>query len=280
MEKCKVHAIFSMRCTYRSLATGTNEAKEFVRRSQCGKVGKETLVCCGSYVLEKPRNCTTSNGERAGCISISKCQIMLDALKTLNTDAIDFAKNSQCGYDKEALVCCGSEAYSLRSNLFPDRSICGDQKGDVIIHGGNVAHIFEFPWTAPLKYTHNNGSDAEFKCGGSLINNRYILTVAHCVSLLPYLEIHLDGVRLGEWRISTTTDCEEGKASICTDPVVDLKIEEGIVHPQYSRRKFKNNIALLRLERNIEYTDFIQPICLPVSESPDLEPGFKMPVAG
>lgn len=62
-------------------------------------------------------------------------------------------------------------------------------------------------------------------------------------------------VRLGEWRISTVKDCEKDLVNQeCSDPVVDLNIEKTIPYEQYNRRNGRNDIALLRLERDIEFT--------------------------
>merc|ERR1712198_235369 len=50
---------------------------------------------------------------------------------------------------------------------------CG-QKGGSRIVGGNPTDVNEWPWQAAL-VTRNQ----QF-CGGSLINDRYVLTAAHC----------------------------------------------------------------------------------------------------
>ncbi|KAF2898237.1 hypothetical protein ILUMI_07939, partial [Ignelater luminosus] len=267
-----------------ALRNKTEGAADFARKSQCGKIGKAPLVCCGTsakltFIAPKPP-CTTPNGEAASCIPISSCKAIMDAINTQNKDAIEFSKKSQCGFDKEQLVCCGSEAYPLRTNLLPNRTVCGEQKGDVRIHGGEVTQIWEFPWMVLLGYRNNDGTDGGFRCGGSVINNRYILTAAHCVSLRARLNIRVDRVRLGEWRISTAEDCDEGVSVNCADPVVEINIEKKIVHPEYRRVEGKNDIALLRLEKNIQFSNYIQPICLPVRESPDSSPNSEMHVAG
>lgn len=110
-------------------------------------------------------------------------------METRNRDAIKFSQDSKC--DEEQQVCCGSDAYPLRTNLLPDRAACGEQKGDIRIIGGEQTQIFEFPWMALFMYKFHNGSDAGFRCGGSIINNRYILTAAHCVSVPTELQIYL-----------------------------------------------------------------------------------------
>jgi secreted trypsin-like serine protease len=43
---------------------------------------------------------------------------------------------------------------------------------------------------------------------------------------------------------------------------VDIDIAEFIKHPQYSYRTSKNDIALLRLASNVQFTENIRPACL------------------
>lgn len=61
-----------------------------------------------------------------------------------------------------------------------------------------------------------------------------------------------DGIRLGEWNISSTTDCYAENE--CADSPIDVSIEEEVVHPYFSASTGNNDIALLRLNQNIEFT--------------------------
>lgn len=61
----------------------------------------------------------------------------------------------------------------------PDKYECGSAVG-MRIYGGENADIDEYPWLALLEYK-NHRDERKFSCGGSLVNNRYVLTAAHCV---------------------------------------------------------------------------------------------------
>lgn len=94
-------------------------------------------------------------------------------------------------------------------------------------------------------------------------------------------------VRLGEYDTSTNPDCLKGCMNIemffftfishilnfCgfffTDECLyhqEYDINEIIAHPRYSRDTHQNDIALLRLNQTVRYTNYIRPICLPISE--------------
>lgn len=65
------------------------------------------------------------------------------------------------------------------------------------------------------------------------------------------------GVRLGEHTVSSNTDCVDkgiyGKD--CTsDQTVDVGIQKKIVHPDYRSASLGNDIALLKLDRDVTYT--------------------------
>jgi len=159
------------------------------------------------------------------------------------------------------MVCC-----STRS------SECGFQNSNRRLNDTTnieFASIDEFPWLAILIYEKDPDlSDADdvhkFGCTGSLINGRYVLTAAQCLKLRHSFAV---GVRLGEYDMNQDMDCvqDDTYSEICSNPVEDFGIEEKIIHPGYSRNG-PNDIALIRLDRTVEFSTYIRPICLPTPD--------------
>lgn len=66
-----------------------------------------------------------------------------------------------------------------RKMALPGTSICGlDTVGEKIF-AGERTELDQFPWAVALEYRTED--PAAVKCGGSLINTRYVITAAHCV---------------------------------------------------------------------------------------------------
>uniref|UniRef100_A0A1Q3FNL9 Putative trypsin-like serine protease n=1 Tax=Culex tarsalis TaxID=7177 RepID=A0A1Q3FNL9_CULTA len=130
------------------------------------------------------------------------------------------------------------------------------------IVGGTSANLFEFPWMALLAYKDEVKDSPNYLCGGSLINKRYVLTTANCV--YPKTPFQ---VRLGEHDLTTNRDCNPNDANDCAPPVQDVDIDYIVRHQRHDKRARSNNIALIRLAREVIFDDHIQPICLPVTET-------------
>ncbi|CAG9832914.1 unnamed protein product, partial [Diabrotica balteata] len=234
-------------------------------------------------------SCTTPIGESATCISVYKCNLFLEAIKRKQRSEISFIKRSQCGYDTEPLVCCGSRVKFLgsrfsenneevvqftRSRAIPDRSTCGLQDSDKntiegLIYGGTEAYLKEFPWMARLGYLKKD-KKIVWNCGGSLISPRYILTAAHCVTSQTQDQVgRLSYVLLGEHDTRYNRDCN--KNGICNNYPAVITISSIIIHENYDFKVQSNDIALLKLSKNVVYTDSIRPICLPEPNEDSLQ---------
>ncbi|XP_037071855.1 CLIP domain-containing serine protease 14D-like [Pollicipes pollicipes] len=140
-------------------------------------------------------------------------------------------------------------------------SSCGFSFTTKIVGGVEVA-LGEFPWLAILGYEVQGTDEVDFNCGGAVINDRYVVTAAHCVTDLP-AGFRLATVRVGEHDLTKDTDCV---GSDCAGPVQDFQIEEIISHKEYnSPNRFWNDIALLRLNKpiNKQLSTFVDSICLP-----------------
>uniref|UniRef100_A0A182P6H9 Peptidase S1 domain-containing protein n=1 Tax=Anopheles epiroticus TaxID=199890 RepID=A0A182P6H9_9DIPT len=81
-------------------------------------------------------------------------------------------------------------------------------------------------------------------------------------------------VRLGEWDTESEIDCEDLDDELsCAAPVQDFDYERVIVHEGYTGNHAdrQNDIALIELKGQVEYNEFVKPICLPEPGTPNKE---------
>ncbi|XP_007239145.2 coagulation factor IXb [Astyanax mexicanus] len=129
--------------------------------------------------------------------------------------------------------------------FFPTLPTVTEQSNsDQRIVGGNEATPGEIPWQVALVTKDKNVTF----CGGSLLSEVWVVTAAHC----------LEGktgaffIRLGEHDVKK----EEGKES-------DHEIAEYHPHPSYNfQRSHNHDIALLKLQTPVLFSDYARPICL------------------
>lgn len=161
------------------------------------------------------------------------------------------------------------------------RCVCGLRNEDDRIVGGEDAKKNEFPWLAAVVRTGTRSPT----CGASVINDRFILTAAHCfafVHAVPHeievlvhahlldmtivkqditssKELGADGsIRARGWNNKNLTDEEDGAQR--------FEVAEIINHALFTD-KYDYDVSLLRLKKKIPLNgaNSVTPICLPPS---------------
>uniref|UniRef100_A0A8C4RPT4 Transmembrane serine protease 15 n=1 Tax=Erpetoichthys calabaricus TaxID=27687 RepID=A0A8C4RPT4_ERPCA len=145
-------------------------------------------------------------------------------------------------------------------------SECGTRKvsmkSDGRIVGGNNAKEGAWPWVVSLYF---NGKHI---CGASLLNNRWLVTAAHCVYGRSFDQSKWKAV-IG---LHTQLNLTYPQTVIC-------QIDNIFMNPHYNKRTKDSDIALIHLESSVHFSDYIQPICLP-EKNQQFKPGTKCFIAG
>ncbi|KAH8300070.1 hypothetical protein KR044_009493, partial [Drosophila immigrans] len=162
-------------------------------------------------------------------------------------------------------VCCEEEeklSEAIQNLTTADCGVFGIKK----TIGGFEIKLMSRPWLALLYFRSRAGTNA-FTCGGTLINqrdNRLIIIILR-IKAKQFLCDRLS-VRLGEHRISQERDCAlERGVEICSE-AEDFDVERIFVHEKYAPLSGHNDIALVKLARDVTFKDNIKPICLPANE--------------
>ncbi|ESO04942.1 hypothetical protein HELRODRAFT_78131 [Helobdella robusta] len=124
-----------------------------------------------------------------------------------------------------------------------------------IIKGTNVLQETQWPWSASI-LTNKDGRP--YRCGGSILSSRFILTAAHCVTTFlntttgpngkDYVEVDIENI-----------DVTFGQKS--------SQINKLHIHENYSD-EIKYDIAVIELNSAIPFSPAVKPICLPPVDMP------------
>lgn len=159
-------------------------------------------------------NCQGPDLRPGNCVDIRNCQELYNALtnnpqdgnlKSSLRQSNEICRNN--GYVTGSSVCCPNIAGpnpTPRTNGNGRVSLNGQECGLSSVFdfrkvvGGEPAKLGAWPWITLLGYDVLEGSP--FKCGGTLITERHVLTAAHCI------RSDLKFVRLGEHDLATTSE--------------------------------------------------------------------------
>ncbi|CAL1278302.1 unnamed protein product [Larinioides sclopetarius] len=121
--------------------------------------------------------------------------------------------------------------------------------------GGQVAEKGGWPWMAVVFVEKRNGARSP-DCGGALVTDRHVVTAAHCVVTgrgSTTMNPNQLSVRLGAHDLRQSNEPD----------ALDIPVEAVRRHEQFDPRTYKNDIAVLRLSRPVQFSNHTSPVCLP-----------------
>ncbi|XP_048351408.1 coagulation factor X [Sphaerodactylus townsendi] len=116
---------------------------------------------------------------------------------------------------------------------------------DVRIVGGQDCKPGECPWQALLI-----NEDGDGFCGGTVLNQFFVLTAAHCINQTKLIKVILGEV---------DTAARERTGTLYT-------VEKILVHHRFVLKTYDYDIALIKLKRPIQFSENVTAACLPTMD--------------
>ncbi|XP_048248347.1 atrial natriuretic peptide-converting enzyme-like isoform X1 [Haliotis rufescens] len=149
-----------------------------------------------------------------------------------------FNWTSSCSNNEHVNIMCEDPICGTRPAVYPNA---------LRIVGGDEVRPGTWPWLVSL----HGGSGQKFFCGGSVINELFILTAAHCIGGggVPFLQWT---IQAGHTRKDTYSRYRQVR-----------KGQKFFTYPGYNHYTVENDIAIIKLDEPLTFSDYLRPICLP-----------------
>ncbi|XP_063371926.1 venom protease-like isoform X1 [Cydia amplana] len=220
-----------------------------IRPTFCSQSFDSAIVCCrdGNNIFQTaPPQVVPKNGDRPVWGTA-------DAASNGQTDKRRVSQRKCEEYSKSVV-----QTFSFLP-LVPDPETvsisapkCDYGKVELIV-GGENAQLGEFPHMAAIGWVNFEDSYS-FNCGGSLISPRWVLTAGHCTRDPRARDPNPAIVRLGDQNIDPSV--QDGATP------VEVPIKQIVKHPDYKPPHRYNDIALLELATDVDFSNTIRPACL------------------
>ncbi|XP_029030439.1 enteropeptidase isoform X3 [Betta splendens] len=179
---------------------------------------------------------------------------------------LETSVSETCVTDKVISLSCNNQPCGFRQVTYEATELKGSgrsrhSQGETWVVGGVDAAKGAWPWIVSL---HWRGKHV---CGASLIDSDWLLTAAHCV--------YGKNLHLQLW---SAVFGLHAQGDISAAGVQTRQVDRIVINTNYNRRTKQADIAMMHLQQPLNFTRFIQPLCL--SEGFNVTAGRKCVIAG
>ncbi|XP_066961840.1 uncharacterized protein [Macrobrachium rosenbergii] len=104
----------------------------------------------------------------------------------------------------------------------------------------------QYPWHVALLTVNR-----EYLCGGTIVADRHVITVAHCVDAYTAQALR---VRVGDYDLTSNTESQ---------PSYDVELTSIVFHPNYTKPTLKSDLAVLVLKFSVLSLPNVARVCFP-----------------
>uniref|UniRef100_A0A8C7N8Z6 Transmembrane serine protease 15 n=1 Tax=Oncorhynchus kisutch TaxID=8019 RepID=A0A8C7N8Z6_ONCKI len=221
-------------------------------RCQSGECISNVSVCNGQP------DCADSSDE-ADCVDSTSVRHLQLQVQTTRYTTCGQHWNSQLSHFMCRYLGYSGSTERRREEKGEEES---EESRTVRVVGGTDSRKGAWPWMVSLYFRGRH------VCGATLIDNEWLVTAAHCV--------YGKNIHLSNWEAVLGLHSQD---SVDVLPSQTRKVDHIIMNKHYNRRTKDADIAMMHLQTNVNFTDNIQPICLPGSGQ-QFEAGMKCFITG